>query len=133
MGQVIVGNALLQELGFDLIIVVGHQNMVLVHCRFVVIGIGRNTMLHLEEVVGIPIHIGFRRGSKAHHEGVKILKNGPVFLENAPVAFINDNQVKVGRSKQLPPVLGLGIVNGVENGGIGGKHNASGTVILVGA
>ena len=36
------------------------------------------------------------------------------------------------RGEQLPPILGLGIVNGVEDGRIGGKHNAGVPVVLVG-
>ena len=47
-----------------------------------------------------------------------VFGNHGVF-EDAPVAFVNDNQVEVRRSKQLPPVLGLGIINGVENGRYG--------------
>ena len=79
--------------------------MILLYCCFVVIGVGWNIMLHFKKVIGIPIHIRFRRSGEAHQERVEILKNGPVFFENAAVALVNDNQVKVGRGEQPLSVL----------------------------
>ena len=90
-------------------------------------------MLHLKEIVGIPIHIRFRRGSKANHQSIEVFKNHPVFFENAPVAFINNNQVKMRRSKQLTAISGFRIIDGIQNRWIGGKHNPGIAVILVGA
>ena len=49
------------------------------------------------------------------------------------MAFVHDNQIKVRGGEQLPPILGTGVVDGVEHGGIGGKHNAGAAVVLVGA
>ena len=49
------------------------------------------------------------------------------------MALVHDDKVKVGGRKQRHAVLGLGVVDGVEHGGIGGKHNARGLVVLGGA
>ena len=73
--------------------------MVLMNCRFVIVGIGGDTVFHLEEVVGVPIYIGFGRSGQAHHECVKIFKDSPILFKNAPVAFVNNNQVKMRRCK----------------------------------
>ena len=79
--------------------------MILLYRCFVVIGIGGNAVFHLEEIISIAVHVRFRRSSKAYQERVEILKNGPVFFENAAVALVNDNQVKVGRGEQPLSVL----------------------------
>ena len=131
--QLIVGNPFLQKLGFHLKIVVGNQHMVGMNRRLVVIGIGGNPVLHLKEIVGIPIHVRLRRGSQPHHHSVKIVKNRPVFLENTAVAFINDNQVKVGGGKENFSVLRLCPVNGVQHGRVGGKYHSCRAVVPVGA
>ena len=68
-----------------------YQHMVLVDRRFVIIGISGDTVLHLKEIVGIPIHVRFRRGSKPNHQGIKVFENRPIFFENTPMAFINDD------------------------------------------
>ena len=79
--------------------------MVLIHRRFVIVGIGGNAAFHLEKVVGIPVYIGFGSSGETHQNPIEIFKNRPVFLENAAVAFVNDNQVKVGGGKELPSIL----------------------------
>ena len=55
--------------------------MILLYRCFVVIGIGGNTVFHLEEIISIAVHVRFRRSNKAYQERVEILKNGPVFLK----------------------------------------------------
>ena len=70
-------------------------------------------MFHLEEIVGVAVHIGFRRSSKADHQSIKVFKNRPVLFENTPVAFINDDQIKMRRSKQLAAIFGFGIIDGM--------------------
>ena len=79
--------------------------MILLYRCFVVIGIGGDAVFHFKKVIGIPIHIRFRRSGEAHQERVEILKNGPVFFENTAVALINDNQIKMCRGKQPLSVL----------------------------
>ena len=132
-GQVIVHDALFQKLGLYLVVVIRHQYMVLIDGGLVVIGISGHLVLHLKEVVGVPVHVGLGGGGEAHQNGVEILENGPVLLENTAVALVNDDEVKVGGGKQPPPVPGPGLVNGVEHGGIGGKDDAGLSVVLVGA
>ena len=131
--QIVVGDTLFQELGLDFVVVVGHQYMILVHRRFVVVGIGGNTRLQLEEPVNIPVRICFRCSCQAHHDGVEIFKDRPVFLENTPVTFVNDDQIKMRRGEQAQSILALYIVDGVEHRRIGGEHDPGIPVILVGA
>ena len=107
--------------------------MVGVDRRVVIVGVGGDAVLHLEKVVGVAVYIGFRGGGQTHQNGIEIIKNGAVFLENATVALVHDDEVKVGGRKQRHAVLGLGVVDGVEHGGIGGKHNARGLIVLGGA
>ena len=106
--------------------------MILVNGCFIIVGIGGNTVGHFKEVVGIAVHICFRRGRKADHQGIEILKNRPVFLENAPVAFVNDDQIKMRRCKQLAAIFGFRVINGVQNSWIGRKHDSGIPIILVG-
>jgi len=107
--------------------------MVGVDRRVVIVGVGRDAVLHLKKVVGITVHIGFRSGSQTHQNGIKIVKDGPVFLENAAVALVYDDEVKVSRGEQRHAVLRLGVVDGVEHGGVGGEHDARRLVVLGGA
>ena len=107
--------------------------MILPHCRLVIVGIGRHPVLHLKKVISIAVHIRLGRSGEAHHDRVKILENGPVFFENAAMALVNDDQVKVRRAKEPPPVPGLRIVNGIEDRGVGRKHDPGVPVVLVGA
>ena len=65
--------------------------MVLVDRCFIIIGVSRDTMLHLKEIVGVPIYICFRRSSKTNHQSIKVFKNRPVLFENTSVAFINND------------------------------------------
>ena len=69
-------NDKIQEFRFHLIIVVTDQHMILLYRCFVVIGIGGDAVFHFKKVIGIPIHIRFRRSGEAHQERVEILKNG---------------------------------------------------------
>ena len=107
--------------------------MVGVDRRIVIVGVGGDAVFHLEKVVGVAVYIGFRGGGQTHQNRIEIIKNGAVFLENAAVALVHDDKVKVGGRKQRHAVLGLGVVNGVEHGGIGGKHDARGLIVLRGA
>ena len=107
--------------------------MVGVDRRVVIVGVGRDAVLHLKKVVGITVHIGFRGGGQAHQNSIEIIKNGAVFLENAAVALVHDDEVKVGRGKQRHAVLRLGVVDGVEHGGVGGEHDTRRLVVLGGA
>ena len=107
--------------------------MILPHSRFVIVSVGGHAVLHFEEIIGVAVHVGFRRGGEPHHQRVKVLKNRPVFFENAPVAFINDDQIEMRRGEQPAAVFGLGVVDGVEDGRVGGEHDAGVPVVFVGA
>ena len=107
--------------------------MVGVDGGIVIVGVGGDAVLHLEKVVGVAIHVGFRGGGQTHQNRVEIVKNSAVFLENAAVALVHDDKVKMRRGKQRHAVFGLGVVDGIEHGGIGGKHDARGLIVLEGA
>ena len=107
--------------------------MVGVDRRVVIVGVGGDAVLHLEKVVGVAVYVGLRGGGQTHQNRVEIVEDGTVFLENAAVAFVHDDKVKMCRGKQRHAVLGLGVVDGVEHGGIGGKHDARGLIVLGGA
>ena len=49
IGQIIVGDALFKKLRLDLIIIIRHHHMLLIHGRFIIIGVGRNTVFHLKK------------------------------------------------------------------------------------
>ena len=131
--QFIVVNAFLQKLGLHFVVVVGHQNMILLYRRLVIIGIGGHAMLHLEELVCIPIHIRLWRGRKSHHDGIEIIKNRAVLLENTAMTLIDDDQVKVRGCKQPHAVPALRIVDGIQHSRIGREDNAGIPIILVAA
>ena len=99
----------------------------------IIVGVGGDAVLHLEKVVGVAVHIGFRGGGQTHQNRIEIVEDGAVFLENAAVALVHDDKVKMRRGKQRHAVFGLGVVDGVEHGGIGGKHDARGLIVLRGA
>ena len=107
--------------------------MVGVDRRVVIVGVGGDAVFHLEKIVGVAVHIGFRGGGQTHQNRIEIIKNSAVFLENAAVALVHDDKVKVGGRKQRHAVFGLGVVDGVEHSGIGGKHDARGLIVLGGA
>ena len=104
--------------------------MVCINGSVIIVGVGRDAVLHLKKVVGITVHIGFRGGGQTHQNGIEIVKDGPVFLENAAVALVHDDEVKVSRGEQRHAVLGLGVVDGVEHGGVGGEHDTCRLVVL---
>ena len=133
VGQIIVGDALLQKFGFYFVVIIRDEHMICVNRSLVVICISRDTMLHLKEIVGIAIHIRFRGRSQPHHDCVEIFKDGTVFLENTAMTFIDNNKIKVGRSKHPLSVLCFHIVDGIQHCRVGGKNNSGATVIFVGA
>ncbi len=87
--------------------------MILVDSCLIVIGIGRHTMFHFKEIISITIHIGFRCCCQTDHDSIKILKDGSVFFEDTSMAFINNDQIKMSRSKQADSIFALRIINGI--------------------
>ena len=129
--QVIIISVLCHSLCLHLIIVIWHQNMILIDSGFVIIGIGRYTMLHFKEFIGVPVNIGFRSCRQANHNCIEIRKYCTVFLENAPVTLVDYDQIKMGWSKQAHTILALRIINCIQHGRISRKDNTGITVILV--
>ena len=129
--KLVIHNAFFQKLRFNLIIVVRYKYFIYLNRRFIVIRIRRDTVFHLKKIVSIPVHVGFRRCSQPYKNRVKILKYRTVFLKNAPVAFVHDNQIKMCRRKQLPALPCTGIVNGVEHCRVSGKNNSGSLVVFI--
>ena len=129
--QLVIMDTLIQKPSGDLIIVIGHQHMILAYRRLIVVGVGGNAMLHLEKIIGVAVYVCFGRSSQAHHKRVKIRKDGPVFLKNAPVALVNDNQIKVCRSEKPLPILGFCLIDCMQDSGVSGKDDARVSVALV--
>ena len=94
-GKIIVGNPLLEKFRPDLIIVVRHQHMILIHRCLIIVGIGRDSMLHLKEVIGIPVHVRLGSCGQSHQNRIEVFENRPVLFENTAMALIYNNQVKM--------------------------------------
>ena len=47
------------------------------------------------------------------------------------MAFINDNQVKMGRRKKPVPIVPLPIINRIQNRRIGGENNPCILIVLI--
>lgn len=59
-----------------------------------------------------------------------MIKDGLVFLIDAPMSFIHDNQVKVAHGKELFAVFGFGIVNAIHHSRVGRKDHPAFRVVL---
>ena len=133
VGKFIVGDALREKFRRDFIVVVGHQHVILMHGGVVVVGIGGNAVFELEEFIGVSGHFGFRRSGQAEENGVEVFKDGAIFFEDAPVTFVDDDEIEVRGREQHVAVFVLCAVDGVHDGGVGGEHDSRGGVVLVGA
>ena len=112
--KVIINNTFFQELGFHFIIVVRNQ-IILINSLFIIIGISRKPLLHVKEIISIPIDICLRCSREAYKYGIKIIKNSSILFENTSVTFINDNQVKVCWCKKPVSIIPFYVVNSIEN------------------
>lgn len=63
-----IGYAFTHKLRADLDIVIRYKIVVSMDSCFVIIGIGGNTVLYFEEIIGISIDIRFRCGSQTDHK-----------------------------------------------------------------
>ena len=105
--------------------------MVLINGGVIFIHVCGNATLHLEEIVGVPIDLIFRRGGEAHHLRVEVVEYGAVFLEDGAMRLIDDDQVEMRWRVQALAVVVLQVVDGVEDGRIGGEHDARVFVFLL--
>ena len=131
--KIIVCYTFFKELGLDFIVIVWHKNMIGIYRRFVVVGIGRHTVLNFKEVVCIAVNVHFGSCSKSYHNSIEILEYGTVLFEDTSVTLVGDYKVEVCRRKQWHTVLGLGIVYGVKYRGISREHDTGVPVVLVAA
>ena len=107
--------------------------MILIYCRLVVVCIGGNAMLHLEEIIGVAIDIRFRGSCQTDHDRIKVFKDSTVLFENAAVAFVDDNEVKMCRGKHSLPIFCLYIVDSIQHCRVCGKYDSRATVVFIGA
>ena len=133
IGKIVVGDALLQKLSFDFVVIIRNEHMILVYCCLVVIRIGGDAVLHFKEIVGVAIHIRFGSCGQTYHDCIEIFEDGTIFFENAAVAFVDDNKVKVRRGKQALPALRLCIIDCIQHCRVGGKNDSGAAIILIGA
>lgn len=98
-GEVVVGDAVFEEGGFDFVVVVGYEDVILVDGCFVVVGIGGYAVFHFKEVVCVAVDVGFWCGGEANEYGVEVFKYCPVFFEDAAVAFVDYDEVEVCRGE----------------------------------
>ena len=129
--QVVVGYALFQKFGADLYIEIGNEVLVLIDSGVIFVHVRRNAALHLEEIVGVPIDLIFGSGGEAHHLRVEVVEYGAVFLEDGAMRLIDDDQVEMRWRVQALAVVVLQVVDGVEDGRIGGEHDARVFVFLL--
>ena len=131
--QVIVGDAFLQELGFDFVVIIWDEHMVLIDCRLIVVCIGGDAMLHLEKIIGVAVDIRFRCCGQTDHDRIKVFKDSTVLFENAAVAFVDDNEVKMCRGKHSLAIFCLYIVDGIQHCRVCRKYNSRAAIVLIGA
>ena len=107
--------------------------MVLINCRFIVVGVSRDTMLHFKEIVGVAVNIGLWGCCQSNQHRIKIFKDGTVLFKDAAMTLVNNDQVKMNRRKQPLSFCRLGIVDGIKDGRIGRKDDAGVAIVLIGA
>ena len=131
IGEIVIGDTFLKEFRLDLIVIVRHKHMICIDRRFVIVGIGRHTVLDLKEIIGIAVNIGFRCCCQTDHDRIEILKDRTIFLENASVALVSDDKVKVCRREQRYAVLCFCAVDRIQYRRICREHDPSISVVLV--
>ena len=97
---------------------------------FIFIGEGRHIVFKIEKIIGVVIDICFGSSCKTYQQGIKILENGAIFLEDAAMRFIDDNEVEMGGSEEFLPVCGFHVINGVHDGGVGGENRPISGLII---
>ena len=105
--------------------------MICIDRRFVIVGIGRHTVLDLKEIIGIAVNIGFWCCCQTDHDRIEILKDRTIFFENASVALVSDDKVKVCRREQRHAVLCFCAVDRIQYGGICREHDTGISIVLV--
>ena len=100
------------------------QDVVLLGGGLVLVDVGRDAALHLEEVVGVAVDLVGGSCGEADHQGVEVLENRPVLLEYGAVGLVNHDKVEMRRRVHACPVLAAHRVDGVEDGRVGGEHDA---------
>ena len=67
----------------------------------VFIGEGRHIVLQVKKVIGVMPDIALGCGGQSNQNGIKILKNSTVLLEDTPMCLVNDDNVKMSRREQF--------------------------------
>ena len=116
-------------MGFDA--QVGYEHVILLGGGFVLVDVGGHAALHFEEVVSVAVDLVGGGGGKTHDECVEVVEDGLVFLEDGAVRLIHDDQVEVGGRVHAHAVVVSHGVDGVEDSGVGGEHDARVAFIFV--
>ena len=121
--ELVVSDAVGEEGRVGLDVVVGNEYMILVHSCIVLVEVGGDTALHVEEVVGVAINLILGRSSEPNHRRIEVVKNRPVILEDGTVGFIHDHEVEV-RGRVEPAIAVIPhLVDGVEDRGVCGENH----------
>ena len=131
IGEIVIGDTFLKELCLDLIVIVRHKHMICIDRRFVIVGIGRHTVLDLKEIIGVAVNIGFRCCCQTDHYRIEILKDRTIFLENASVALVSDDKVKVCRREQRYAVPCFCAVDRIQYRRICREHDTGISIVLI--
>ena len=90
LGQVGVGNALLQEFQLALHGEEVHQKTVLYRLGQLV-AVGGHAALQFKDLIGVLIDLVFRGGGEAHQRGIEVVKNVPVLVVDGTVGLVTDD------------------------------------------
>ena len=98
LGQLVVGDALAEELGADRDAERRHQEPVadgLVEA----VGVGRDAVLEVEEPVGVVVDLVLGGRGQPDQVGVEPFEDRAVLLVDRPVGLVDDDQVEVARTE----------------------------------
>ena len=122
VGEFVVSNALALELERHGNGMRRHQP--LIRDRLVEgVGVGRDAILKVEEVIGVAIDLVLRRRGEADEQAVEIVEDCAIALVDRPVRLVDDDQVEVPRAKARAAALAL--VDQVHHRRIGRQEHAA--------
>ena len=76
----------------------------------------KKALVKEDKTVAVPSQTA---GSQSDKNRIEIIENSTVFLENAAVALVDDDEVKMRWCKQYLAIFGFGRVDRVQHRGIG--------------
>ena len=96
LGEVVVPDALAQELGADRDAHRRHE-VALVDRLVEAVGVGGDAVLEVEQPVGVVVDLVLRRRGEADQQGVEPVEDRAVLLVDRPVGLVDHDEVEVAR------------------------------------